>query len=376
MKGNSTLPFGYDMRDNSTAMMRNRKDLLMSGKIAITGLTRDELKDAMKTLELPGFRADQVWRWVQVQLAEDWSKMTNLSEPLRAQLADYFVLNPTVLAKTYEDDSGTIKLLLKMEDGEKIETVLIPTEERKTACVSSQAGCRFNCVFCASGKDGYRRDLSAGEIVDQVRQAARYWKDRVSHVVFMGIGEPFDNYDAVLKAVRILNDPDGLGIGARRLTISTAGVIPGIQRLAGEGIQVELSVSLHAPDSGLRDRLMPINRKYPLPALMEACAAYTRETKRIITFEYTLIRDVNDSREQAQALARLLKPFPCRVNLIPLSPVPEYPQEGPLPETLDLFLEILNRNGINATCRFSRGRGVNAACGQLRLGATPGKEVS
>ncbi len=348
----------------------------MNDKTILPGLTHEELKAAFKERELPAYRADQVWRWVQVQVTDDWARMTNLPAALRAQLADYFELSPTALEKTHADESGTIKLLLKLADDEMIETVLIPTEERKTVCVSAQAGCRFNCVFCASGKGGYRRDLSAGEIVDQVRQAARYWKDRVSHVVFMGIGEPFDNYEAVLKAVRILNDPDGLGIGARRLTISTAGVIPGIQRLAGEGIQVELSVSLHAADNDLRASLMPINHKYPLPELMAACAAYTRETKRIITFEYTLIRDVNDSRDQAQALARLLKSFPCRVNLIPLSPVPEYPHTGPTPDTLDLFLETLNRSGINATCRFSRGKGVNAACGQLRLGTVSGKDVS
>lgn len=347
----------------------------MSGKIAIAGLSRDELKAAVKDLGLPGFRADQFWRWVQVQLTDDWSRMTNLGAEVRASLAGVFELNPTTIVEKREDESGTTKLLLKLTDDESIETVLIPAEDRRTVCVSAQAGCRFNCAFCASGKGGFRRNLEAGEIVDQVRQAGRHWGERVTHVVFMGIGEPFDNYDAVLKAVRILNDPEGMGIGARRLTISTAGVTPGIEKLAKEGLQVELSVSLHAPDNELRSRLMPINRKYPLPALLEACAAYTKETRRIITFEYTLIRGVNDAKEQAQALARLLKPYPCRVNLIPLSPVPEYPHQGPLPETMDLFLETLNRGGINATCRFSRGKGVDAACGQLRLGRIREKET-
>ncbi|MFO7535776.1 MAG: 23S rRNA (adenine(2503)-C(2))-methyltransferase RlmN [Kiritimatiellia bacterium] len=348
----------------------------MSEKRDMVGMSREEMKTAVRELGLPAFRADQVWRWVQVQMAADWSRMTNLGPALQQQLGSFFEISPTHAAEVKQDVSGTIKLLLRLADNECIETVLIPAEDRRTVCVSSQAGCRYNCAFCASGKGGYHRDLQAGEIVDQVRQAARYWKERVSNVVFMGIGEPFDNYDAVLKAVRLLNDPDGMGIGARRLTISTAGVIPGIQRLAGEGIQVELSVSLHAADDERRSQLMPINRKYPLPELLAACAAYTRDTKRIITFEYTLIRDVNDSPDQAHALARLLKPFPCRVNLIPLSPVPEYPHVGPLPETLDLFLDILNRNGINATCRFSRGKGVNAACGQLRLGTLREKETT
>lgn len=346
----------------------------MSGKHQLPGMTRDDLKTAVRDLGLPGFRADQLWRWVQVQLAADWPVMTNLGPALQAKLAEVFDLIPTTLKTVSEDPSGTSKLLLALEDGEAIETVLIPSDDRRTVCVSSQAGCRYNCAFCASGKGGFRRNLEAGEIVDQVRQAARHAKVRASHVVFMGIGEPFDNYDAVMKAIRILNDPDGLGIGARRLTISTAGLIPGIQRLAGEGLQVELSVSLHAPDDALRSTLMPINRKYPLADLIAACADYTRQTKRIITFEYTLIRDVNDSRNQAFTLAALLKPFACRVNLIPLSPVPEYPHQGPLPETLDLFLETLNRQGINATCRFSRGKGVNAACGQLRLGTLSTKE--
>jgi 23S rRNA (adenine2503-C2)-methyltransferase len=339
----------------------------MNGKPAIPGLTREELKAAISGMGLPGFRADQVWRWVQVQLADDWARMTNLGAALQGRLAEAFELNPARLLKTNKDESGTIKLLLELVDKECIEAVLIPSDDRRTVCVSSQAGCRFNCAFCASGKGGFRRNLEAGEIVDQIRHAARYWKERVSNVVFMGIGEPFDNYTEVLKAVRILNDPDGLCIGARRITISTAGVVPGILRLVGEGLQVELSVSLHASDSDLRSTLMPINRKYPLPELIEACAAYTRETKRIITFEYTLIRGVNDSPAQARDLVRLLKPFPCRVNLIPLSPVPEYPGTGPLPETIDLFVDTLNKQGVNATCRFSRGKGVNAACGQLRL---------
>ncbi len=339
----------------------------MSGKILLPGLTPDDLKAAFKERGLPGYRADQVWRWVQVQFADDWARMTNLPAALRAQLAESFELNPTTVAETRQDPTGTTKLLLKLRDGEAIETVLIPAENRKTVCVSSQAGCRFKCAFCASGTGGFRRNLEPGEIVDQVRQAARHWGERVTHVVFMGIGEPFDNYDAVLKTVRILNDPSAMPIGARRMTISTSGVIPGIRRFAGEGLQVELSVSLHAPDDPLRSRLMPVNRKYPLADLMTACADYTRETNRIITFEYTLIRGVNDSHEQAQALARLLKPFPCRVNLIPLSPVPEYPHEASLPETMDLFLDVLTRAGINSTMRFSRGKGVHAACGQLRL---------
>jgi len=304
-----------------------------------------------------------------VQGVGDWAAMTNVPTALRARLAESFVLSPTAVTAVQRDPTGTRKLLLALADGEAIECVLIPAARRMTVCVSSQAGCRHACVFCASGRSGFRRHLTAGEMVDQVRQASRVGGVRATHVVFMGIGEPFDNYDAVLQAVRILNDPAGMPIGARRITLSTSGVIPGIRRLAGEGLQVELAVSLHAPDDELRSALMPINRRYPLADLIAACGAYTRQTRRIITFEYTLIRDVNDAPDLARALARLLGAFPCRVNLIPLSPVPEYPREAATPETLDLFLDVLTRAGINATMRFSRGKGVNAACGQLRRAA-------
>jgi 23S rRNA (adenine2503-C2)-methyltransferase len=227
-------------------------------------------------------------------------------------------------------------------------------------------GCRFGCAFCASGQKGVVRNLSAGEIVGEVLAVARQLGGRPDNVVFMGIGEPFDNYDEVLRAVRILNHPEGLGIGARRITLSTCGVVPGIQRLAEEGLQVELSVSLHASDEEVRAKLMPVNQAWPMEELLDACCEYTAKTKRIITFEYTLIKGVNDAPEQARELVKRLRRFPCRVNLIPLSPVEEFAGERPEAETVKSFFQTLENAGINTTLRDSKGSALKAACGQLR----------
>jgi 23S rRNA (adenine2503-C2)-methyltransferase len=296
--------------------------------------------------------------------------MKNLPGPLRDRLAEHFRLRAATIIETRGAPGATRKLLLELGDGERIEAVLIPAGKRTrpTVCVSSQVGCRFRCAFCASGQAGLRRNLEPGEMVAQALLAASVEHRPPSHVVFMGIGEPLDNVEAVLKAVRIINDHNGLDIGARRITISTCGIIPGIRRLQREGLQVELSVSLHAPTDALRSSLMPVNRKYPLRALLEACEGYARETKRIVTFEYTLIKGVNDSETHADQLARLLTPLPCRVNLIPMSPVEEYRAEpSPRPASAR-FGAILGKAGINTTLRASKGSRLKAACGQLRHG--------
>ena len=330
------------------------------------GLSPEEMTEFCRELGEPAYRAGQIWKWLYVQRVAEWDGMTNLPAGLRAKLAERASLDAAMPVETVGQPAGTRKILVGLRDGERVEEVLIPAQDRRTVCVSSQVGCKFSCAFCASGQAGFRRNLEAGEMTGQVVLAAREYADRPSHVVFMGIGEPLDNYDAVLKAVRILNDKDGLEIGARRITISTCGVIPGIQRLAGEGLQIELSVSLHAPDSALRSALMPVNRRYPLPELMEACRAYTLATKRIVTFEYTLIRGVNDTRGHAEALAALLAPLQARVNLIPLSPVEEYAGEPSNSHTALSFMRILGDARINATLRVSKGSSVRAACGQLR----------
>ena len=333
----------------------------------IHGLLRTELSDVCKAIALPGFRAGQIWTWLYSQRVMDWEEMKNLPTALRERLTGQFDITPVTLVKTEGEPSGTRKLLIALRDGECVEEVLIPARERRTVCVSSQIGCRYACVFCASGQNGCVRNLEAGEIVGEFLLAWREYGDRPTNLVFMGIGEPFDNYEAVMKAIRILNDPDGVNLGARHMTLSTSGIVPGIERLAGEGLQVELSVSLHAPDDALRDRLMPVNRRYPLASLLAACRNYAAATGRIITFEYTLIRGVNDTRRHAASLAKLIKPVPCRVNLIPLSPVDGFDGCPPALETGPMFIEELGRAGINATLRVSKGTRIDAACGQLRL---------
>jgi 23S rRNA (adenine2503-C2)-methyltransferase len=355
---------------------------------SIHGLLFDELVDFCKEQGQPAFRAKQIWGWLYVKRVSSFEEMQNLPAPFREKLADTFVFQALEKMETKGDSGETQKLLFQLHDNELIETVIIPSKKRKslegnmshtcasvnssspeqrnTVCLSCQVGCRFGCAFCASGQKGMIRNLTAGEIVGEVMEVAKVLGGRPDNVVFMGIGEPFDNYDEVLKAVRIMNHPDGLCIGARRITISTCGVVSGIQMLAEEGLQVELSVSLHAPDEEVRAKLMPVNETWPMEELLDACRAYTEKTKRIITFEYTLIKDVNDSAEQARQLVKLLKKFNCRVNLIPLSPVEEFDGERPDSETMKTFFQTLEKAGINTTLRDSKGSTLKAACGQLR----------
>jgi 23S rRNA (adenine2503-C2)-methyltransferase len=337
-------------------------------KPPIHGLFLPELDAFCKEQGQPAFRAKQIWDWLYAKRISSADEMQNLPAPFRAQLAEHFSFQCLEKLETKGESGETQKLLFKLADNELIETVIIPAPRRQTntVCVSSQVGCRFGCAFCASGQKGVVRNLSAGEIVGEVLAVAEILGGRPDNVVFMGIGEPFDNYDEVLRAIRILNHPDGLCIGARRITISTCGVVSGIQRLADEGLQVELSVSLHAPDSEIRSRVMPVNETWPLEELMDACRAYTEKTNRIITFEYTLIKGLNDSEAQARQLVKLLRKFSCRVNLIPLSPVEEFDGERPDAETMQVFFQTLEKAGINTTLRDSKGSALKAACGQLR----------
>ena len=344
-----------------------------TSKPLIHGLLFEELTAAVKELGIPAFRSKQLWHWLYVQRVSSWDAMKNLSAELRLQLAEHFELAPVKQLELTGLEGETRKLLAGLVDGECVEEVLLPSGVRRTVCVSSQVGCKFACAFCASGQAGFRRNLTAGEIVGQVLLAAAVWGDRPGNIVFMGVGEPLDNYDEVLRSIRILNHGDGLAVGARRITLSTCGVIPGIQRLAGEGLQIELSVSLHATDDATRSRLMPVNQRYPLAEVLAACKEYAEATKRIITFEYTLVRGLNDSAAQAEQLARLLAPLPARVNLIPLSPVEGFAGEPSAPDVSRQFIRVLEQAGLNATLRDSQGSRLKAACGQLRirrLGAT------
>lgn len=340
----------------------------MNDNPSIYGLLPEELEAFCKQNAQPAFRAKQIFDWLYGKLVSSFDEMKNLPAELRALLAEHFVFQCLEKLETTGEKGETQKLLFKLSDKEMIETVIIPAPRRgtNTVCVSSQVGCVYGCAFCASGQKGVIRNLTVGEIIGEVMEVARLLGERPNNVVFMGIGEPFDNYEAVMKAVRILNHPDGLNIGARKITVSTCGVVPGIERFADEGLQVELSVSLHAPDEQTRSSLMPVNETWPMAELMDACAAYTEKTNRIITFEYTLIKDVNDSVEQARELVQLLRRLPCRVNLIPLSPVEEFEGERPERETMQIFFQTLEKAHINTTLRDSKGSNLKAACGQLR----------
>ena len=339
---------------------------------SILSLDPPALAEAVASLGQPRFRARQLSEWLYARHAGAWDAMTNLPAAMRAALAERWLDPEGTLATVEvagEEGTGTRKVLSRLADGELVETVLIPAaKDRTTVCVSSQVGCGCGCAFCASGLNGCTRSLASGEIVAQAAMAARLLGRRPDNVVFMGIGEPFLNYEAALAAARRMNDaePEGLGIGARRITISTCGVVPGIARFAAEGRQFELSVSLHAPTDALRSRIMPVNDRWPIRELVAACRAHTEKTGRIVTFEYTLVEGFNDSPREAAALLALLRGFPCRANLIPLNPVPEFPGRAPSPRACEAFRAALERGGLNATLRRSKGRSAEAACGQLR----------
>ena len=351
------------------------------------GLLPSEWKPLCKELGVPAFRADQIVTGLYQNFAQSWQEITTLPAEIRDRLAAQNPLKPLEIAQTQNAVDGVQKLLLACEDGECIETVLIPSKARITQCISTQVGCAFRCAFCASGQNGCVRDLKADEIVGQVMAACSVLRardageqastvlPRPNNIVVMGMGEPFANYDNVLRALRILNSQKGLSIGARHITISTCGLVPGMQRLAEEGIQFELSVSLHAPTNELRDQVMPVNKLWPLEKLMEACRVYNQKTGRVVTFEYTLIRNFNDQAQHAQKLIQLLRQMPCKVNLIPLSPVVNFFGECPEDHVCLAFLDILLKAHLNTTLRRSRGKEVSAACGQLRLRAQAEKST-
>ncbi|MBI4550991.1 MAG: 23S rRNA (adenine(2503)-C(2))-methyltransferase RlmN [Candidatus Latescibacteria bacterium] len=318
----------------------------------------------------PRFRAAQIASWVFEKGAASFEEMTNLPKLLRARLHDIArITTLRVVQQSHSRHSPTSKYLLGLDDGQTVETVLIGGVQRNTLCISTQVGCALACRFCASGLAGLSRNMTAGEIVDQVIQVQRRVGDdrTINNVVLMGMGEPLANYDAVLRAVRIINAPWGLGIGARKITISTSGLVPNILRLATEGLQVELSVSLHAADDDTRSFLMPINRRYPLRSLLDACTRYVETTNRLITFEYILLKDVNDGLDDAGRLIALLRDLLCKVNLIPYNPVDGLPFETPDEGRQAAFLRVLQAGRITTTIRRERGRDIDAACGQLRL---------
>lgn len=318
----------------------------------------------------PRYRVDQVWTGLYEQLA-DLDGLTTLPKALRARLADELPLALEAVAESVSDRGDTIKFLWQLDGGARVETVLMLYPDRATVCVSSQAGCAMACGFCATGQAGFERHLTVGEIVEQVVRAAQRagaMGRRVSNVVFMGMGEPFANYDRVWSATERLHG--AVGMSARHLTISTVGIISGIERLATEALPVNLAVSLHAANDQLRDELVPINRRYPLDDLMAACASYLEARNRRLSFEWALIDGVNDRTSDAVELAERCRSLrlPAHVNLIPLNPTPGWPTRGTPPEGVQRFQERLAALGVNATVRANRGTEIAAACGQLAAG--------
>lgn len=339
----------------------------MKDRTNILDLTLDEMREVFIEMGLDKYRAPQVWQWLYEKGAQSFGDMTNLSKELRYRLDSKFTIPHVQLEKRQASHDGTEKFLFRLSDGNFIESVLIPSGKRLTQCISSQVGCKFGCLFCASGKGGFVRNLTPGEITGQVLYAEQRLGTKPTNVVLMGMGEPLDNYDNVEGAIRILNSAEGLNIGARKITISTCGIIPGIKRLEKIGIQIELSISLHAPDDELRTRLMPINRKYPIASLIQTCRDYADNTKRLVTFEYLMINGVNDSLDQAERLAALLRGFISKVNLITMNPVGNSAYGQSNPRRVKSFCDMLVKRGVPATIRKSRGADILAACGQLRL---------
>lgn len=357
---------------------------------SILNLSRKRLTSEMLEMGEKRFRADQLWRSLYAECAGSFDEMTTLSKGFRQKLAEKYSISPLeeVMSLTSKDKSTT-KMLFRLHDGELIETVLMRyapdghRRNRKTACISTQAGCALGCTFCATGQQGFRRNLTVGEIVAQVVAVERIAREEdsaeiekgkrtkgerqgVTNVVYMGMGEPLANYKNTIASIRVINDGQGLNIGARHITVSTVGLVPQILELAEEDIQINLAISLHAPDNATRSQTMPINQRYPVEDLIRACKKYANITNRRIFFEYVLLKDQNDSIEQAQKLGRLLNGLHCHVNLIPVNPTTDGPFERTDLSNAKVFQGGLKQYGIPSTVRVEKGIDINAGCGQLR----------
>lgn len=337
----------------------------------IQSLSLDELSQFLVSQGEQPFRAKQIFKWIYEKKVCDWDKMTDLNKGLRDKLKASFKIASIHQKKTESSlDGETIKFLWELEDGKRVESVLICAPDRRTVCVSSQVGCPARCAFCASGREGLLRNLKTTEIFEQVYHIDRFLHEkgeRVSHVVFMGMGEPFENYDNVIKSIHLINDPLRLGISQRRITVSTVGVVEGIRRFTGENLSVNLVLSLHAPNQHIRKKIIPYARKYPLEDILDAMRDFSKESRRDITYEYTLMAGINDAPEHAEELASLLRGQQCSVNLIPYNPVPGLHLKRPEKESIESFRSILASSGVVATWRYTKGKDIAAACGQLAL---------
>jgi 23S rRNA (adenine2503-C2)-methyltransferase len=348
----------------------------------LKNLTRDELAAALTKLNEPAYRIGQVLAWIYEQRADSIAAMSNLPKPLREKLASEFDFTVLKLARKQGSQDTTQKFLWQLADGQFIESVLIPASpalygdrsDRHTLCVSTQVGCAYGCKFCASGLDGFKRNLTPAEIVDQIlaverteNREPRTENRLINNLVFMGMGEPLANYDNLMRAIRLITAPWGVGIGARKITVSTSGLVPQIQKLADEPQQIRLAVSLHGATDEVRAKIMPVNRRWPLKELLAACDYYVKRKQRMMTFEYIMIENVNDALDQAEKLAVIARRLHAKVNLIPYNAVEGLPWKRPSDESQQAFHRILRRQGVTATLRIEKGHDIDAACGQLRL---------
>lgn len=333
----------------------------------IKSLSLDEILTWIKANGLPAYRAKQIYEWLHKYGVADFSEMSNISKDLRNSLSNEFYISVcSVEDKFVSAVDGTVKYLFQLNDGEFVESVIMKYKYGYTICVSSQVGCKMGCRFCASTLAGFKRNLTAGEIESQIHTAQKDLDIRISHIVLMGIGEPLDNFEQVIRFISNVNHENGLHISARNITLSTCGIVPGIQKLMDLGLQITLTISLHAPNDRIRSQIMPVNDRWHINEIVSMCKKYTAKTSRRVSFEYTLIKDVNDNEQCAEELSALLKDMLCHVNLIPVNNVEERKTIRSSDQAIHKFLCILQKNGINATIRRTLGSDINASCGQLR----------
>ncbi len=337
------------------------------GKKDIASLSFEELKKEMEMIGEKAFRAKQIYEWLHKKLVDEFSEMSNLSKTLREKLEEgYEIPKVEMVTRQISKIDGTNKFLFCLGDGNMVESVLMKYKHGNSVCISSQVGCRMGCRFCASTLDGLERNLSASEMLRQIYQIQKISGERVSNVVVMGTGEPLDNYDNFLRFIYMLSDENGLHISQRNITASTCGIVPNIRKLAEEQLQITLALSLHGSNQEKRKALMPVANKYALSEVLEACDYYFAKTGRRITFEYSLVHGVNDTREDAEELVEILKPRNCHLNLIPVNPIKERDYQKPDKKSAENFKNKLEKNGINVTIRREMGSDIDGACGQLR----------
>lgn len=330
-------------------------------------MTFVDIEAAIQREGFKGYRAKQIYRWIYRHNIRSFEEMPNIPREIRMYLSDHFNLSGVVLDNTLTSPDGSKKLLLSLEDGLAIESVLMPQDDRWTLCLSTQAGCNLGCTFCLTGRIGLKRNLTVAEIIDQV-QCLRYHGQCIHNLVFMGMGEPLLNTESLIPAIRLLTAPEGIAIPTRRITVSTAGIIPGIQTLSEANTGVNLAVSLNAANDTLRNKIMPINKKYPLKDIMRVCRGFPLDKRRLITFEYVMLKGVNDSGKDAYNLADLVKGIKCKINLICFNKDERLPYDSSATEVIENFRNILSGSGYTVAVRYSKGDDIKASCGQLAAG--------